>query len=91
MLLRENSQTFAAVTFHYLDQFKLQVRHVITAETPLDELGFEFASVLSDFFSDGERTGMDFGRRIRARDDALSLLPMQKVTSPEGADNHIAS
>jgi len=91
VLFLEDSKTSAAVTLHYLDQFGLQVRHVTTAETALEELGFEFDLVLSDFYLDGELTGLDFVREIRARTDDLSLLPVLMLTSAEEADNRIAS
>ncbi|MFB6358830.1 MAG: response regulator transcription factor [Thiohalorhabdaceae bacterium] len=91
VLFLEDSKTSAAITLHYLDQFGLQVRHVTTAETALEELGFEFDLVLSDFYLDGELTGLDFVREIRARTDDLSLLPVLMLTSAEEADNRIAS
>ncbi|HKJ70702.1 MAG TPA: diguanylate cyclase, partial [Gammaproteobacteria bacterium] len=50
-----------------------------------------FDLVLSDFFLDGELTGLDFVKRIRARDDDLSLLPVLMLTSAEEADTRIAS
>jgi len=91
LLFVEDSQTSAAVTVHYLEQFGLQVRHVTTVEEALDELGFEFDLVLSDFFLDGELTGLDFVKRIRARADDLSLLPILMLTSAEESDNRVAS
>lgn len=91
ILFLEDSKTSAAVTVHYLEQFGLQVRHVTTAEAGLEELGFEFDMVLSDFFLDGELTGLDFVRRIRQRGDDLSLLPILMLTSAEEADTRIAS
>ena len=91
VLFIEDSQTSAAITVHYLEQFGLQVRHVTTVEAALEELGFEFDLVLSDFFLDGELTGLDFVQRIRARDDDLSLLPVLMLTSAEEADTRIGS
>ncbi|HKJ87035.1 MAG TPA: diguanylate cyclase [Gammaproteobacteria bacterium] len=91
LLFVEDSQTSAAVTVHYLEQFGLQVRHVTTAEQALEVLGFEYDLVLSDFFLDGELTGLDLVKRIRARDDDLSLLPVLMLTSAEETDHRISS
>jgi two-component system cell cycle response regulator len=91
LLFIEDSPTSAAVTVHYLEQFGLQVRHVTTVEAALEELGYEFDLVLSDFFLDGELTGLDFVQRIRARDDDLALLPVLMLTSAEEADTRIRS
>ncbi|MFP4560620.1 MAG: diguanylate cyclase [Thiohalorhabdus sp.] len=91
VLFVEDSQTSAAVTVHYLEQFGLQVRHVTTAEQALEVLGFEFDLVLSDFFLDGQLTGLDLVERIRARNDDLSLLPVLVLTSAEETDHRIGS
>lgn len=91
VLFIEDSPTSAAVTVHYLEQFGLQVRHVTTAEAALDDLGYEFDLVLSDYFLDGELTGLDFVKSIRARDDDLALLPVLMLTSAEEADTRIGS
>ncbi|MFA9459830.1 diguanylate cyclase [Thiohalorhabdus methylotrophus] len=91
LLFVEDSQTSAAVTVHYLEQFGLQVRHVTTAEEALQILGSELDLVLSDFFLDGRLTGLDLVKRIRARDDDLALLPVLMLTSAEETDHRISS
>jgi len=91
VLFIEDSRTSAAITVYYLEQFGLHVNHVTTAEAALEQLGFEFDLVLSDYFLDGELTGLDLVKRVRARSDDLSLLPILMLTSAEEADHRIGS
>jgi two-component system cell cycle response regulator len=91
VLFVEDSRTSAAITAYYLEQFGLAVQHVTTAEAALEELGYEFDLVLSDYFLDGELTGLDLVKRIRGRRDDLALLPILMLTSAEEADHRIGS
>ncbi len=91
LLFVEDSPTSAAVTVHYLEKFGLQVVQVVSVEEALDELGYEFDLILSDFFLEGELTGLDLVRKVRSREDDLSLLPILMLTSAEEADTRITS